>query len=184
MRNDCVFCDIDSDLILVKGRHITAFTALFPIADCHMVLMTNRHIEAEEEMSEKEIIALHKLRVALAGVIKSKIKKNYYFGFNGEVTKTTVKNKIKHLHYHLVPLDGQDLKNSYPAKIVKKCIESRSTDGLQDAYSMLIRRPSIRNLVPGMGDYVTRQLDRKYEEAGGWAKKLRASVKNINLTDI
>ncbi len=184
MDNNCVFCNIEPKLVLARGNYATAITALYPIADYHILVMPNRHVADEKDLTGKEVLAIHMLKTFFADLLTKMTKKNYYFGFNGETVEKTMLGKIMHVHYHLVPLAKSNLEKSDVAKIIQKSMKTKNTEGLEDAYKMVTRRVSVRNIVPGMGDFSTRPIDARQDDASKWAKEIRAKVKNINLTDI
>lgn len=109
MGEDCVFCNIDYDRVIMDFNYWFVIFDKYPVNEGHMLLIPHRHVENYFELSilEVEKIPYHLdyMREFLDGKYNPD---GYNIGINiGEVAGQT----INHVHIHLIPRYEGDIDN-------------------------------------------------------------------------
>ncbi|MFK3938031.1 HIT family protein [Alkalihalobacillus sp. NPDC078783] len=109
--NDCVFCHvihkkIDSYLFN-QDEYTTTFLDRHPIADGHMLVVPNKHVERLDQLDGLE--AANKLMQSIRGAAHLLVKAGICFDYsilqdNGEHAE----QDIKHVHFHIIPRHAND----------------------------------------------------------------------------
>jgi len=135
MDEDCPFCNLSEERLLHRGRYVSALFSFWPVSDYHLLIVPNRHVTAEKELEDREVLDLHELRMALTEIIERKTGlANYNLGLNqGMLAGQTV----PHIHYHVI---------------------FRSAGDVEDPTG------GVRNIIPGMGNYKGGPVQKREEE--------------------
>lgn len=123
----CFFCDIQNnsdDKKIIENDFFFSRFDDFPISPGHLEIISKRHVDSIFNLSDEELLAMHKLMSETKLVIDEKFHPDgYNIGINeGEAGGQTV----KHLHIHLIPRYIGDIDNP---------------------------RGGVRNIIPGNCDY-------------------------------
>ena len=104
---DCILCAIIAhdqrvaDSGIFSNSLVTVALNLYPYNPGHLIIFPNRHIETIEELSQDEVLEMHRLTVLSMKVLQ----KNYHpQGFNvGYNLGDSSGASVRHLHRHIVP---------------------------------------------------------------------------------
>lgn len=104
---DCILCSIvehdkrvvDSEIFSTKL--MTVALNLYPYNPGHLMIFPNRHIVSIEEMTEHEVIEMHRLTVLSIKILRENYNaQDFNIGYN--IGKSAGAS-IRHLHRHIVP---------------------------------------------------------------------------------
>jgi ATP adenylyltransferase len=105
--NGCVFClaaagDDAERLVVHRGAHAFALLNKFPYASGHFMVAPLRHVGDYGELSDEEVLELHRLASAGIGALaEAYAPQGYNVGWNlGRVAGAGV---VDHVHQHVVP---------------------------------------------------------------------------------
>ncbi|MEK4563801.1 HIT domain-containing protein [Alkalihalobacillus sp. FSL R5-0424] len=109
--NGCVFCDIvhkriDSYMVY-QNEYATTFLDRYPIADGHVLVVPNKHVETLDQLGDVKIA--NELMQAVIGAAKLLMKAGVCSDYsilqdNGEHAE----QDIKHVHFHIIPRHAND----------------------------------------------------------------------------
>ena len=106
-KDGCVFClaadgDDAERLVIHRGTHALALLNKFPYASGHFMVAPFRHIGEFAELSDEEVLELHRLASAGIGALaESYGPQGYNLGWNlGRIAGAGV---VDHVHLHIVP---------------------------------------------------------------------------------
>ena len=134
-RVDCILCAIRAhdkrvvDSGIYSTFLMTVALNLYPYNPGHLMIFPHRHIETMEELSQEEVLEMHRLTI-----LSMKILGKYYHpqGFNiGYNLGESSGASIKHLHRHIVPryqnelgfvdiLSGSKIYVEHPKQVLEK----------------------------------------------------------------
>ena len=123
--DDCPFCNLDTDRILMKNDHALAFRDGFPVTEYHTLVIPKRHVTDYFHLNEEEHTAIQALLTIIRGEIREIDQRveGFNIGWNcGEAAGQT----IFHAHVHLIPRRHGDVESP---------------------------RGGVRHLIPGKGSY-------------------------------
>src|SRR5262245_5405002 len=105
--NGCVFClavagDDAERLVLHRGSHAIALLNKFPYASGHFMVAPIRHVGEYGELTDDEVLQLHRLASAGMGALAQVYApQGYNLGWNlGRIASAGV---VDHVHQHVVP---------------------------------------------------------------------------------
>lgn len=121
----CPFCRTPDSQVLFRNEHVFAVWDRYPVAEGHLLVITNRHISNWFEATEEEHLAIIRGLEQGRKVIADEFSINEYnIGVNvGQAAGQT----IPHLHVHLIPRREGDV---------------------------IDPRGGIRHVIPGKGNYL------------------------------
>jgi len=102
---DCIFCKIVKKQIpsfkVYEDDRVYAFEDINPISIGHTLIIPKNHAENIWEMSEEDMVAIHKAAKKIALAIREAIKPEGIacLQLNGRA----VNQVVMHYHYHLIP---------------------------------------------------------------------------------
>lgn len=104
---DCILCAILAhdkrvvDSIVFQTDLMTITLNLYPYNPGHLMIFPNRHIEYLTELSQEEVLEMHRLTILAVYILKEVYHpQGFNIGYNlGESSGAS----IKHLHRHIVP---------------------------------------------------------------------------------
>jgi len=123
--DDCPFCKLDNDRILIDNDHALAFRDGFPVTEHHTLVIPKRHVTDYFQLNEEEHTAIQSLLTIIRGkILETDLRvEGFNIGWNcGEPAGQT----IFHAHVHLIPRRHGDVENP---------------------------RGGVRHLIPGKGSY-------------------------------
>lgn len=125
--NGCPFCSIDEKRIIDENELGVAILDLYPVSELHTLIIPKRHAETYFDLFAEEVEALHELLCSRKVKIteEDELVEGFNIGFN---CGKSAGQTVMHCHMHLIPRRSGDLENP--------------TGG-------------IRNIFPGMGDYLS-----------------------------
>ena len=125
-KNSCIFCNMDAFDIQAENEYAYAINDAFPITDMHALIIPKRHVKTYFDLNANELEACHDLLNSKHSEISDQDPS--VEGFNIGMNNGTVAGQtIDHCHIHLIPRRKGDVINA--------------TGG-------------VRNIIPGMGDYL------------------------------
>ncbi|HVM11394.1 MAG TPA: HIT domain-containing protein [Actinomycetota bacterium] len=109
----CIFCDLppqdddEKNLILARGEHAFVILNRFPYNAGHLMVAPNRHEGEYEDLSEEEVLEVHRLLQRAIRALKEEMEPHgFNVGMNlGRVAGAGIPG---HLHWHVVPRWGGD----------------------------------------------------------------------------
>jgi len=109
----CIFCDLppqdddEKNLILARGEHAFVILNRFPYNAGHLMVAPNRHEGEYEDLSEDEVLEVHRLLQRAIRALKEEMEPHgFNVGMNlGRVAGAGIPG---HLHWHVVPRWGGD----------------------------------------------------------------------------
>ena len=121
----CPFCQVPDSEVLFRNEHVFAIWDRYPVADGHLLIITNRHIESWFEATEDEHLAIIRALAQGRKIINEEFSVDEYnIGVNvGQDAGQT----IPHLHVHLIPRNKGDV---------------------------IDPRGGVRHVIPGKGNYL------------------------------
>ena len=104
---DCILCAILThdkrvvDSIVFQTDLMAIALNLYPYNPGHLMIFPNRHIEDLTELSQEEVLEMHRLTILVVNILKELYHpQGFNIGYNlGESSGAS----IKHLHRHIVP---------------------------------------------------------------------------------
>jgi len=112
LKNECPFCDINTDYIIEKWEYFSVILARAPYTKDHLLIVPNRHLVHLREINSEEweslIIMIEKWTKKL-----EKIHKEVNILLRDWVANWVVWKSIDHLHIHLIP-DHQVYSSTWP----------------------------------------------------------------------
>ena len=103
----CVFCDAvqgedEEKLVVHRGPRAIVLLNKFPYSSGHLMLAPQRHVGEFGELSDEEVVELHRLASAAIGALaQTYVPQGYNLGWNlGRVAGAGV---VDHVHLHVVP---------------------------------------------------------------------------------
>ncbi|MDA7492914.1 DEAD/DEAH box helicase family protein [bacterium] len=103
----CPFCQVPESEVLFRNEQVFAIWDRYPVADGHLLIITNRHIESWFEATEDEHLAIIRALAQGRKIINEEFSVDEYnIGVNvGQDAGQT----IPHLHVHLIPRNKGDV---------------------------------------------------------------------------
>ena len=125
-KNSCIFCDMDAFDVQAENDYAYVINDAFPITEMHALIIPKRHVKTYFDLNTDELGACHDLLKSMrSGIIDTDSSVE---GFNIGMNNGTVAGQtVDHCHIHLIPRREGDVINA--------------TGG-------------VRNIIPGMGDYL------------------------------
>ena len=124
--NSCIFCDMDAFEVQAENDYAYVINDAFPITEMHALIIPKRHVKTYFELNTDELGACHDLLNSMRSGILD--EDSSVEGFNIGMNNGTVAGQtVDHCHIHQIPRREGDVINA--------------TGG-------------VRNLIPGMGDYL------------------------------
>jgi ATP adenylyltransferase len=125
--NSCVFCNIEKKRIISENHLAYALQDKFPVTKGHTLIIPKRHFPDYFSISQPEINSVNALLKEVQN--EAKTSDSSISAFNiGINSGSAAGQTIFHTHIHLIPRRKGDVENP---------------------------RGGIRNLIPGMGDYIS-----------------------------
>ena len=108
--NNCIFCNIEEDLIVHEYKHFYVIRDAFPVTPLHSLVITKRHVVSYFQCSKKE---LDEIPVILdTQKTELKILDDTITGFNiGMNIGEDAGQTIFHCHIHVIPRRQGDTPN-------------------------------------------------------------------------
>ena len=108
--NNCIFCNIEEDLIVHEYKHFYVIRDAFPVTPLHSLVITKRHVVSYFQCSKKE---LNEIPVILdTQKTELKILDDTITGFNiGMNIGEDAGQTIFHCHIHIIPRRQGDTPN-------------------------------------------------------------------------
>ena len=108
--NNCIFCNIEEDLIVHEYKHFYVIRDVFPVTPLHSLVITKRHVVSYFQCSKKE---LDEIPVILdTQKTELKILDDTITGFNiGMNIGEDAGQTIFHCHIHIIPRRQGDTPN-------------------------------------------------------------------------
>lgn len=106
---NCIFCNIDTDRVILENDTAYAIFDKFPVSKGHMLIISKNHIKDYFETNKQDRDGLWKLIDMCKKYLEESYKPaGYNVGINcGEAAGQTV----MHLHIHLIPRYIGDISN-------------------------------------------------------------------------
>ena len=107
-QDECLFCaaaanpDDPARLVVHLGSHAVALLNKFPYASGHFMVAPVRHVGDYEELTDEEVLELHRFASAgMGGLAELYAPQGYNLGWNlGRIAGAGV---VDHVHLHVVP---------------------------------------------------------------------------------
>jgi ATP adenylyltransferase len=100
--NGCVFCDVDDDLLLFRGRVTFVILNKYPYNNGHLMVVPNRHLPSLSALTAEEQAELLRLtRHAEMALTDAYAPHGINIGIN--LGRPAGAGVLDHLHVHLVP---------------------------------------------------------------------------------
>jgi ATP adenylyltransferase len=98
----CVFCDPEEELAVHRGPEALVVLNKFPYSSGHLLVAPLRHVGELGELSDVEVVALHRLAVRGIDALRAEYAPHgFNLGWNiGRVAGAGIEG---HLHLHVVP---------------------------------------------------------------------------------
>jgi len=108
--NNCIFCNIEEDLIVHEYKYFYVIRDAFPVTPLHSLVITKRHVVSYFQCSKKE---LDEIPVTLdTQKTELKILDDTITGFNiGMNIGEDAGQTIFHCHIHIIPRRQGDTPN-------------------------------------------------------------------------
>ena len=108
--NNCIFCNIEEDLIVHEYKHFYVIRDVFPVTPLHSLVITKRHVVSYFQCLKKE---LNEIPVILdTQKTELKILDDTITGFNiGMNIGEDAGQTIFHCHIHVIPRRQGDTPN-------------------------------------------------------------------------
>ena len=104
----CIFCvkpthtDDNGNLIVYRGDYAFAMMNLFPYTNGHTMVAPYKHTAIFEELTEKEVLDIHKISsIVIKAIKKTMHPDGFNLGYN--LGRTAGAGIADHLHFHIVP---------------------------------------------------------------------------------
>ena len=108
--NNCIFCNIEEDLIVHKYKHFYVIRDAFPVTPLHSLIITKRHVVSYFQCSKEE----HDEIPIILDTQKTELKilDDTITGFNiGMNIGEDAGQTIFHCHIHIIPRRQGDTPN-------------------------------------------------------------------------
>jgi diadenosine tetraphosphate (Ap4A) HIT family hydrolase len=163
MTNECPFCNIADDQIILKNETCYAIYDKYPATEGHILVIPYKHSESYFDYSKEEVAAMWELVERCQKLLDSeKSPDGYNVGINiGEAAGQTV----MHMHIHIIPRTKGDMER--PEGGIRHAVEGKGyyREEQKDDY---MRIPIV--------DYVKYDDSHTFE---GWARA--DEIKDIEL---
>ena len=118
---NCIFCNLSNEKILIENELALAFYDEFPVSKGHILIIPKRHIANFFELDSKELSSINLLMLQCKKIIDDKyFADGYNIGVNvGEYAGQSV----FHVHVHLIPRYKGDVAN--PKGVVRGVIPEK-----------------------------------------------------------
>jgi len=109
MTNDCPFCGIEKEKILISSDKALAFFDSAPVSPGHVLIVPRRHVPNYFDLTEEEAFSMHSVLLQVKELLDKRFSPaGYNIGINvGE----TAGQSISHVHIHLIPRYRGDVEN-------------------------------------------------------------------------
>jgi diadenosine tetraphosphate (Ap4A) HIT family hydrolase len=113
---NCVFCNLSRDQVLMENDHALAIRDKFPARPLHTLVIPKRHITDMFRSTAEEREAIHALALAARQAILAEDPTVTGFNFGSNIG-ASAGQKVFHAHVHLIPRrDGEvELPTANPA---------------------------------------------------------------------
>ena len=109
MENNCPFCNLSSDRIIMENDLSLAFYDGFPVSEGHVLIIPKRHVANYFELTQEEIVAMNDLMFKIKSLLDNKLHPDgYNIGIN---VNEAAGQSIFHVHMHLIPRYKGDVPN-------------------------------------------------------------------------
>lgn len=104
----CIFCRIfrekkdKKNLVIWRSHHCFVVFNTFPYNNGHLIIVSNRHVNSLEKLTDQELLNLNKTLIKMKGVLE-KVLKPHGFNIGMNIGKLAGAGVDKHIHFHLVP---------------------------------------------------------------------------------
>jgi len=123
--NECPFCSVEPDLIILQNNLAFAMFDGFPVSQGHSLIIPRRHVADYSDLTANEILAIHQILAEVRSLIQKRFSPD---GFNvGVNIGFTAGQTIMHVHVHLIPRYKGDVSDPVGG---------------------------VRNVIPGKGNYL------------------------------
>jgi diadenosine tetraphosphate (Ap4A) HIT family hydrolase len=96
----CDFCNPDTGRIILRDKRAYAMLSLWPVSEYHTLIIPERHVESEAELTSEEVLAISKLKLDVIKLVNEITpRQDYNFGID---VGATAGGRIPHIHYHLI----------------------------------------------------------------------------------
>ncbi len=100
--NGCIFCNVDDELVLIRGRACYAILNLYPYNNGHLMIVPKRHVGSLAAATGEELSELMRLtRHAEMALTDAYQPQGINVGMN--LGRPAGAGIVDHLHVHLVP---------------------------------------------------------------------------------
>ena len=101
MSNDCIFCNLRDERIILECEHTITFIDTYPASPGHSLVVPKRHFATYFEANDDEILAIGQAVQKAKKILDEEFFPDAYnIGINnGEAAGQS----IKHLHVHIIP---------------------------------------------------------------------------------
>jgi diadenosine tetraphosphate (Ap4A) HIT family hydrolase len=100
--NNCIFCNIEEDLIIHEYKHFYVIRDAFPVTPLHSLVITKRHVVSYFQCSKKELDEIPMILDTQKTELK--ILDDTITGFNiGMNIGEDAGQTIFHCHIHVIP---------------------------------------------------------------------------------
>ena len=108
--NNCIFCNIEEDLIVHEYKHFYVIRDAFPVTPLHSLVITKRHVVSYFQCSKKELDEIPMILDTQKTELK--ILDDTITGFNiGMNIGENAGQTIFHCHIHIIPRRQGDTPN-------------------------------------------------------------------------
>ncbi len=109
MSNDCIFCNLRDERIILECEHTITFIDTYPASPGHSLVVPKRHFATYFEANDDEILAIGQAVQKAKKILDEEFFPDAYnIGINnGEAAGQS----IKHLHVHIIPRYKGDVKD-------------------------------------------------------------------------
>ena len=109
MENNCPFCNLSSDRIIMENDLSLAFYDSFPVSEGHVLIVPKRHVANYFDLTQEEIVAMNDLMFRMKSLLDNKLHPDgYNVGIN---VNEAAGQSIFHVHMHLIPRYKGDVPN-------------------------------------------------------------------------
>ena len=70
--NECLFCSVEPDLIIVQNSLAFAIFDGFPVSQGHSLIIPRRHVADYSDLTAKEILAIHQILAEVRSLIQKR----------------------------------------------------------------------------------------------------------------
>lgn len=109
VNNDCIFCNLPKERIVLQNELSLAFFDGFPVSKGHALIIPRRHVVSYFDLTKDEIMAMHQLLQEVKVLVeRSYLPDGYNLGVN---IGADAGQSIYHVHMHLIPRYKGDVAN-------------------------------------------------------------------------